>query len=63
MSDTPNYGFGKFVPGFDMVFEADGTDLKRVGPLAPNMTAYAERWVRSAREECLLRLSAFYIAS
>jgi putative transposase len=43
----------KFVNGFDSVFEAEGTELKRVGPLAPNMNAYAERWVQTLRTECL----------
>jgi putative transposase len=43
----------KFVSGFDAVFEADGTEVKRVGPVAPNMNAYAERWVQTLRVECL----------
>jgi putative transposase len=43
----------KFAAGFDAVFEADGTEVKRVGPVAPNLNAYAERWVQSARTECL----------
>ena len=43
----------KFVSGFDAVLEADGTEVKRVGPMAPNLNAYAERWVQSLRVECL----------
>jgi putative transposase len=43
----------KFVSGFDAVFEADGTEVKRVGPVAPNLNAYAERWVQTLRVECL----------
>jgi len=27
--------------------------VKRVGPVAPNLNAYAERWVQSLRAECL----------
>lgn len=44
---------GKFTDKFDAVFEADGTEVKRVGPVAPNLNAYAERWVQSLRTECL----------
>jgi putative transposase len=43
----------KFVGGFDAVFEAEGTEVKRVGPVAPNLNAYAERWAQSLRQECL----------
>jgi hypothetical protein len=43
----------KFTGGFDEVFEAEGTEVKRVGPVSPNLNAYAERWVQSARKECL----------
>ncbi len=44
---------GKFTPGFDAVFEAEGAEVKRVGPAAPNLNAYAERWAQSLRAECL----------
>jgi putative transposase len=43
----------KYVAGFDAVLEADGVEVKRVGPRAPNLNAYAERWVQSLRSECL----------
>jgi putative transposase len=43
----------KFQPNFDAVFEGQGTTVQRVGPRAPNMNAYAERWVQSLRAECL----------
>jgi hypothetical protein len=43
----------KFTKDFDAVFAADGTEVKRVGPVAPNLNAYAERWVQSAKTECL----------
>jgi putative transposase len=43
----------KFTGSFDAVFEADGAEVKRVGPLAPNMNAYAERFVQTLRTECL----------
>ena len=43
----------KFVAGFDAVFTADGTDIIRTPIAALNANAYAERWVSSARSECL----------
>jgi len=43
----------KFGPGFDAVFGADGVRVKPVGPAAPNLNAYAERWVQTLRTECL----------
>jgi putative transposase len=44
---------GKFQKAFDTVFEAEKIDVIRVGPRAPNINAYAERWVQSVRRECL----------
>jgi putative transposase len=46
-------GDRKFQEGFDAVFEGQGTVVQRVGPRAPNMNAYAERWVQTLRTECL----------
>jgi putative transposase len=43
----------KFTDRFDAVFKADGGEVKRVGPRAPNMNAYAERWIQTLRTECL----------
>ena len=43
----------KFVASFDAVFTADGTDIIRTPIASPNANAYAERWVSSARSECL----------
>lgn len=43
----------KFAGSFDTVFEAQGTQIIRVGPEVPNMNPHAERWVRSLRQECL----------
>jgi transposase InsO family protein len=43
----------------------DGAGVKRVPlpPRSPNLNAYAERWVRSVKEECLSRLILFGEAS
>src|SRR6185437_241012 len=43
----------KFTDGFDAVFESEDAEVKRVGPLAPNMNAYAERFVQTLKTECL----------
>jgi putative transposase len=39
----------------------DGVGVRRVvlPPRSPNLNAYAERWVRSVKEECLSRLILF----
>jgi putative transposase len=43
----------KFTRAFDDVFAADGTQVITTPIQAPNANAYAERWVRTVREECL----------
>ena len=43
----------KFPAAFDTVFASEGVAIVRTPYCAPNANAYAERWVRSAREECL----------
>lgn len=43
----------KFTAAFDAVLEADGIEVKRVGPRAPNMNAHAERFVQILRHELL----------
>lgn len=43
----------KFTEAFDAVFESTGIEIVRTPAQAPNANAFAERWVRSLREECL----------
>jgi putative transposase len=43
----------KFTAPFDTVFQSAGLRIIRTPYQAPNANAYAERWVRTAREECL----------
>ncbi len=43
----------KYAPIFDHVFESEGLHVIPSPIRAPNAIAYAERWVRTVREECL----------
>ena len=43
----------KYVAGFDEVFTAEGTRVIRTPIQAPKANAFAERWLRSVRQECL----------
>jgi transposase len=43
----------KFTAAFDGVFEADGVTIVQTPVQAPNANAFAERWVRTVREDCL----------
>jgi putative transposase len=43
----------KFCRGFDDVFGSEGVEVLVTPVQAPNANAYAERWIRTVRTECL----------
>ncbi len=44
---------GKFCPAFLRTVEAVGVKPLKLPPRSPNLNSYAERWVRSVKDECL----------
>jgi putative transposase len=54
---------GKYCPAFQQIIDAAGVKQVPLPPRSPNLNAYAERWVRSVKEECLARLILFGEAS
>ncbi len=46
----------KYTEQFRKRMEEGGTEVIRLPPMSPNLNAYAERFVRSIKEECLGRM-------
>jgi len=49
----------KFYPAFQRLIDEAGVKRVPLPPRSPNLRAYAERWVRSVKEETLSRLMLF----
>jgi putative transposase len=49
----------KFSQDFDALFQSAGIEPLKLPPRSPNLNAFAERWVRSVKEECLDQLILF----
>ena len=54
---------GKYCPAFQQLIDAAGVTRAPLPPRSPNLNAYAERWARSVKEECLSQLLLFGEAS
>jgi putative transposase len=50
---------GKFCPTFQQTIDAAGVKRVPLPARSPNLNAYAERWVRSVKDEALSRLILF----
>src|SRR5262245_20657796 len=50
---------GKYCPPFQQIIDTAGVTRVPLPPRSPNLNAYAERWVRSVKAECLARFILF----
>ena len=46
----------KYCGAFRQMFAREGIEVIRLPPRSPNLNAYAERFVRSVKEECLSKV-------
>jgi transposase InsO family protein len=50
---------GKYCPAFQQIIDTAGVTRVPLPPRSPNLHAYAERWVRSVKDEALSRMILF----
>jgi putative transposase len=50
---------GKYCPAFQQIIDEAGVKRVPLPARSPNLNAYAERWVRSVKDECLSKLILF----
>jgi len=50
---------GKYTAAFDRLFQKHGIAAKPVGPRAPNLNAFIERWIQSLKHEALNHFVVF----
>jgi transposase InsO family protein len=50
---------GKYTLGFDRILQGARIEPIKLPPRSPNLNAYAERWIRSVKSECLDQLILF----
>ena len=49
----------KYSQDFDALFQSAGIEPLKLPPQSPNLNAFAQRWVRSVKDECLDQLILF----
>ena len=49
----------KYFSGFRSIVRDAGVEPRRLPPSSPDLNAFAERWVRSEKQECLSKLILF----
>jgi putative transposase len=49
----------RFCAAFDDVLASESIQCLKIPPRSPNLNAFAERWVRSVKQECLSKLIVF----